>query len=156
MLCKCQAFFKYFVNKRFFSTRAWWHSEGTILPYYTYLWLCPTHFQPPRESLQNYEIEMILLSLFQRGWVNYLRSQSHYRWWCWSYQPGSQTRLPEFLCCCFLLLLFYRAHSIEKCLGQGLNLSHSSDNTRSLTRWATRELPKFLNMSCYCLPLTSL
>ena len=33
------------------------------------------------------------------------------------------------------------AHSIQKFLGQVLNPGHSSDNARSLTCWATRELP---------------
>ena len=31
-------------------------------------------------------------------------------------------------------------HSMQKFLGQGSNLHHSSDNARSLTHWATREL----------------
>ena len=36
------------------------------------------------------------------------------------------------------------AHSMQNFLGQGSNSYHSGDNTRSLTCWATRELPFFI------------
>ena len=39
------------------------------------------------------------------------------------------------------LFFFSHAHSTEKFLGQGSNLCYSSDDTRSLIHWATRELP---------------
>ena len=38
-----------------------------------------------------------------------------------------------------LFFSFSHAHNMQKFPGQGLNLHHSSDNTRSLTCWATRE-----------------
>ena len=63
--------------------------------------------------------------------------------------------LPKFFESWFFIILFYfifiifgRAHSMQKFPGQGLNLhcssnqSHSSDNARSLTHLATRELPE--------------
>ena len=43
-----------------------------------------------------------------------------------------------------IIIIINCAHSMQKFLGQGLNLPHSSDNTGSLTRWATRELPGLL------------
>ena len=64
--------------------------------------------------------------------------------------------LPFFL----LLLLFFFfnfyffgcACSMWKFPGQGSNLCHSSDNIRSLTHWATREIP-VLCFVCSSLPL---
>ena len=43
----------------------------------------------------------------------------------------------------FLISLFGCAHNMQKFWGQESNLSHSSDNARSLTHWATRELWNF-------------
>ena len=45
----------------------------------------------------------------------------------------------------FLLFsfLFWPHHGMQKFLGQGLNSCHISDNSGSLTHYATRELPEF-------------
>ena len=45
----------------------------------------------------------------------------------------------------FFFLVFVCATGIQKFLGQGPNPSHSTDNARSLTHCATRELPIFFN-----------
>lgn len=48
----------------------------------------------------------------------------------------------------FLFLFFGHTHSMQNFQGQGLKLSHSRDNTRSLTARPTRELQallKFIN-----------
>ena len=59
------------------------------------------------------------------------------------------------------LFCFGHAHSVQKFLGQGLNLchgsilSHSSDSTGSLTHWATRELQHSIFFDQFCLHLWS-
>ena len=49
----------------------------------------------------------------------------------------------------FFFFFFGNTRSMGKLLGQRLNPSHSSDNTGSLTHWATRELQGF-NLGAIC------
>ena len=52
------------------------------------------------------------------------------------------------LCPCFFFFCFWMFW------GQGSNVSHSSDNARSSTCWATRELPELIHESLYILPIS--
>ena len=73
-------------------------------------------------------------------------TDSHSRQPC-SEVPFSPHPCQHLLSCYFLSFYFGRAHSMCKFLRQGWklqcssDLSHSRDHTRSLSHWATRELP---------------
>ena len=64
-----------------------------------------------------------------------------------SHEPVVVLSPCSFYFCLFILLMFLffgLAHGMQKLPGQGWNPCHSSDHIRSLTRWATRELPTWI------------
>ena len=113
-----------------------------VIPSRVSAWLVqrpPFMYSPGKQPPFPIQLDLNLLKLiYSLEQANLKRTQKEE--WC-NKDPCIQLQqLVTFYQFCFIFtpLFFGCAGGMQKFPGQGLNPSHSSDNTRSLTHWATR------------------
>ena len=116
---------------------------GKYANFYLLTWEDVEHMWSQKKQVTQQHPHMTLLLLIDscRGvWKNSHQNMNKEDPWQRNFLWVSLSTSHPFLKRIIIIIIFGCACSMQKVPGQGSNLCCSSDNTRSLTCWATREL----------------